>query len=197
VFFILLSFDVSFFYIYTFRNAGVEYFYFSLLFAIPFFFSYKEDLVLILIIAFVICANFIACLYFEFGFLPRSKFLQTEDFKTLTLLNTLFSIVLFLMDISFITQKDDLIYRLIRDQKMKDSTIEDLQKFNTRLLKQQMLINNLSEENIREIYSLAENNSPLFYEKFQVFFSTIHFRDFSYKSKSYLFRAVFLRIDED
>ncbi|KMQ66953.1 Two component regulator three Y domain-containing protein [Chryseobacterium angstadtii] len=168
--FILLIFIVSFFHIYTFKNAGVEYFYFSLLFVIPFFFSYKEEPLLILAIAFVISINFIACLYFDFDFLPKSRFFEAGDFKTVKLLNILFSVASFVMDISFITQKDDLIYGLIEDTRIKNSTIEDLQKTNTGLLKQQMLINHLTEENIREIYQLAESNSPFFYDKFQVFF---------------------------
>lgn len=168
--FVLLTFIVSFFHIYTFKNAGVEYFYFSLLFATPFFFNYREESVLILIIAFVISLNFIACLYVDFDFLPKSKFFEAGDFKTVKLLNILFSVGSFLMDISFITQKDDLIYGLIEDKRIKNSTIVDLQKTNTGLLKQQMLINHLTEENIREIYQLAESNSPLFYDKFQAFF---------------------------
>lgn len=168
--FTLLVFIVSFFHIYTFKNAGVEYFYFSLLFAIPFFFNYKEDFISVLILAFIISANCIACLYFDFDFLPKSTFFEAGDFKTIKLLNILFSIASFLMDISFITQKDDLIFGLMEDTRMKDSTIEDLQKTNTGLLKQQMLINHLTEENIREIYSLAQTNSPLFFDKFQIFF---------------------------
>lgn len=168
--FILLVFIVSFFHIYTFKNAGVEYFYFSLLFAIPFFFNYKEESMKVLWMALIISINFVACLYFDFDFMPKSRFFEEGDFKTVKLLNILFSIISFLMDISFITQKDDLIYGLIEDTKLKSSTIEDLQKTNTGLLKQQMLINHLTEENIREIYNLAENNSPMFFEKFQVFF---------------------------
>ncbi|SHL67236.1 hypothetical protein SAMN05444360_103236 [Chryseobacterium carnipullorum] len=168
--FVLLIFIVSFFHIYTYKNAGVEYFYFSLLFAIPFFFNYKEDFYSILFLALIISVNFITCLYFDFDFLPKSKFFRQEDFITVKLLNILFSIISFVMDISFVTQKDDLIYGLIEDTRMKDSTIEDLQKTNTELLKQQMLIHHLTEENIREIYHLAETNSPLFFDKFQVFF---------------------------
>ncbi|PQA94428.1 Two component regulator three Y domain-containing protein [Chryseobacterium shigense] len=168
--FVLLIFIVSFFHIYTYKNAGVEYFYFSLLFAIPFFFNYKEDFYLILFLALVISINFVACLYFDFDFIPKSKFFRQEDFTTVRLLNILFSIISFVIDISFVTQKDDLIYGLIEDTRVKDSTIEDLQKTNTELLKQQMLINDLTEENISEIYHLAETNSPLFFDKFQFFF---------------------------
>ncbi|WP_238590608.1 hypothetical protein [Chryseobacterium cucumeris] len=86
------------------------------------------------------------------------------------MLNILFSIAYFFMDIVFITQKDALIHGLISDKKEKDSTIKDLVKTNTELMKHQMLINHLSEENVQEILSLAENNSPMFFEKFQVFF---------------------------
>ncbi|PWN65432.1 helix-turn-helix transcriptional regulator [Chryseobacterium viscerum] len=168
--FVLLTFIVSFFNIYTYKNAGVEYFYFCLLFAIPFFLNYKKDSFSIFFITFMICINFIVCLYFDFDFLPKSRFIEKEDFKTIRLLNILFSIASFLMDIVFITQKDQLIHGLITDTQVKDSTIKDLVKTNTELMKHQMLINHLSEENVQEILSLAETNSPVFFEKFQVFF---------------------------
>lgn len=168
--FVLLTFIVSFFHIYTFKNAGVEYFYFSLLFALPFFLQYKDDYIAFLFIIFMISANFIACLYFDFDFLPRSVFFEEGDFKTVKLLNILFSVTTFMMDIVFVSQKDVLIYGLIEDKKMKDSTIEDLVKTNHELMKQQMIINHLTEENIQEIFKLAESNSPVFFEKFQVYF---------------------------
>lgn len=168
--FVSVTFIVSFFHIYTYKNAGVEYFYFCLLFAVPFFLNYKKDAFSIFFIAFIICINFIGCLYFDFDFLPKSQFLKKGDFPTIRLWNILFSIASFLMDIVFITQKDELIHGLITDRKVKDSTIKDLVKTNTELMKHQMLINHLSEENIQEILSLAENNSPMFFDKFQVFF---------------------------
>lgn len=167
---VLLTFIVSFFHIYTSKNAGVEYFYFSLLFAIPFFLNYKNDRAIIFFLAFIISINFIVCLCFDFDFLPKSKFFEKQDYRTVKMLNILFSIASFLMDIVFIAQKDELINGLIRNTKIKDSTIEDLVKTNTELMKQQMLIHHLTEENIQEIFSLAENNSAMFFEKFQVFF---------------------------
>ncbi|AZA78872.1 Two component regulator three Y domain-containing protein [Chryseobacterium sp. G0186] len=168
--FVSVTFIVSFFHIYTYKNAGVEYFYFCLLFAVPFFLNYKKDAFSIFFIAFMISINFIGCLYLDFDFLPKSQFLKKGDFPTIRLWNILFSIASFLMDIVFITQKDALIHGLITDRKVKDSTIKDLVKTNTELMKHQMLINHLSEENIQEILSLAENNSPMFFDKFQVFF---------------------------
>lgn len=168
--FILLTFIVNFFNIYSYKSAGVEYFYFCLLFAVPFFLNYKTDAFAIIFIALMISVNFILSLYLDFDFLPRSRFLKEEDFKTLKLFNILFSIVYFLMDIVFITHKDERIKKLIDDRDVKESTIKELEKTNTELMKQQMLINHLSEENMHEILSLAEKNSPLFFEKFQVFF---------------------------
>ncbi|WET48303.1 Two component regulator three Y domain-containing protein [Chryseobacterium indologenes] len=168
--FVLLTFIVSFFNVYTYKNAGVEYFYFCLLFAVPFFLNYKKDFFSILFIVFIISINFIACLYFNFDWLPKSQFLHKDDFKVIRVLNILFSIASFLMDIVFITQKDKLIHGLIHEKEMKDCTIKDLVKTNSELMKHQMLINNLSEENIQEILNLAENNSPVFFEKFQIFF---------------------------
>lgn len=168
--FILLTFIVNFFNIYSYKNAGVEYFYFCLLFAIPFFLNYKTDSISIIFIALMISINFILCLYLDFDFLPRSKFLKKEDFKTLKLFNILFSVSYFLMDVAFIAHKDERIKKLIDDRNVKEFTIKELEKTNTELMKQQMLINHLSEENMQEVLSLAEKNSPLFFEKFQVFF---------------------------
>ncbi|WP_378169452.1 helix-turn-helix transcriptional regulator [Chryseobacterium tructae] len=168
--FVLLTIIVSFFHIYTYKNAGVEYFYFCLLFAVPFFLNYKTDSFSIYFIAFIISINFIVCLYFDFDLLSKSKFLKKNDFRTLRLWNILFSIASFVMDIVFITQKDALIKGLIHEKEIKDSTIKDLVKTNAELMKHQMLINNLSEDNIQEILNLAENNSPVFFDKFQIFF---------------------------
>jgi hypothetical protein len=168
--FIALTFIISFFYIYTSRNAGVEYFYFSLLFALPFYFNYKEDYYLILFIVIIIALNFVGCLYFELNFLPRSKYIKEADFKIIQLLNIIFCFTKFLIDAFFIYQKDKLINGLMKETEIKDSTIEDLLKTNNELMKQQITNNNLTEDNIAEILELAEVDSPLFIEKFQIYF---------------------------
>ncbi|MBB4806680.1 hypothetical protein HNP38_001976 [Chryseobacterium defluvii] len=170
VIFIILTLIVSFFYVYTWKKAGVEYFYFSLLFALPFYFNYKQDYYSILFIVVIITLNFIGCLLFDLDFLPKSKFIQPGDFKIIQLLNILFTITTFLMDIYFISQKDRLIHGLMKETEIKDSTIEDLVKTNNELMKQQIILNNLTEENIAEILEMAENDSPLFLDKFQIYF---------------------------
>lgn len=168
--FIVLTFIVSLFSIYTYKSAGVEYFYFCLLFALPFFMQYRQDAFSMIITAFIIIISCIVFLHFDFDFLPRSRFLENKDFKIIRIWNILFIILSFLMGIAFVRQKDELINGLMNDRKVKDSTIRDLVKTNNELMKQKILINDLSEENIQEIFTLAENNSPLFFEKFQLLF---------------------------
>jgi len=168
--FIVLNFIASFFYVYTWKNGGVEYFYFYLLFSLPFFFNYKEDYYFILTIVIIIGFSFISCLFFEMDFLPRSKYLKDGDFKVMKLINITFSFIKFLIDLFFISQKDKLIYGLMKETEIKDSKIEDLEKTNDELVKQQIIINNLTEENISEILELAENDSPVFLDKFQIYF---------------------------
>lgn len=170
IIFITLTLVVSFFYIYTWKGAGVEYFYFSLLFALPFFFNYKEDYYSILLIVIIITLSLIGCVFLELDFLPRSKFIKQDDFKIIQLLNILFFITTFLIDVFFIYQKDKLIYGLMKETEIKASKIENLVKVNNELMKQQIIINNLTEENIAEIVELAENDSPFFLEKFQIYF---------------------------
>ncbi|MFY1047165.1 helix-turn-helix transcriptional regulator [Chryseobacterium sp. GP-SGM7] len=168
--YLLLISVVSFFHIYTNKNAGVDYFYFSLLFALPFFFNYRKDFTLILTMATIIIICLVACLYFDFNFLPKSRFLKEDDYKTVKLINILYSFITFIMDIFFISQKDGLIHSLVKDTEIKNNTIEDLVKSNSELMKQQIILNNLTDDNISEITSLAENDSPLFIETFQLCF---------------------------
>nr|WP_314493807.1 Two component regulator three Y domain-containing protein [uncultured Chryseobacterium sp.] len=165
--YILLILTVSFFHIYTHRNGGVDYFYFSLLFAIPFFFNDRKDYPSIFLIVFTITLSFTACIYFSFDFLPKSRFLDYEDYKVIKLLNILFTVITFLIDIILVSQKDGLIHRLVKDTVIKNSTIEDLLKANNDMVTQQIINNNLTEQNITDILELAETNSPLFLEKFQ------------------------------
>lgn len=168
--FIVLTFTVSFFYVYTWKNAGVEYFYFCLLFALPFMFNYREDYYFILMIVIIIGLNFIGCQFFTMDFLPRSKYIQQADFKIIQLINITFSFTTFLINLFFISQKDRLIHGLMKETEIKDSRIEDLVKANNELMRQQIIINNLTEENISEILELAESDSPVFLDKFQIYF---------------------------
>jgi hypothetical protein len=63
-------------------------------------------------------------------FLAKSRFIKHNDFKIIQLLNILFSVTTFLANVLFISQKDKLIYGLMKETESKDSTIEDLLKAN-------------------------------------------------------------------
>ncbi|EOR31095.1 hypothetical protein [Elizabethkingia meningoseptica] len=172
VFFIIiqLTFYVSFFHVYNYKNAGDEYFYFTLLLSIPFFFDYKTQIKTVYFLAFIIALNFVTVEYFDLDFIPRRKLLTHEDLKVLKLANIILSIVVFFINISFIAKKSRLIGILVRNVNSKNAYIGDLEKSNNELSRQVTLIQDLAQNKVEEIIELAEKKSPLFLEKFQLFF---------------------------
>ncbi|MDE5490864.1 Two component regulator three Y domain-containing protein [Elizabethkingia meningoseptica] len=172
VFFIIiqLTFYVSFFHVYNYKNAGDEYFYFTLLLSIPFFFDYKTQIKTVYFLAFIIALNFVIVEYFDLDFIPRRKLLTHEDLKVLKLANIILSIVVFFINISFIAKKSRLIGILVRNVNSKNAYIGDLEKSNNELSRQVTLIQDLAQNRVEEIIELAEKKSPLFLEKFQLFF---------------------------
>lgn len=172
VFFIIiqLTFYVSFFHVYNYKNAGDEYFYFTLLLSIPFFFDYKTQIKTVYFLAFIIALNFVTVEYFDLDFIPRRKLLTHEDLKVLKLANIILSIVVFFINISFIAKKSRLIGILVRNVNSKNAYIGDLEKSNNELSRQVTLIQDLAQNRVEEIIELAEKKSPLFLEKFQLFF---------------------------
>ncbi|WP_336664055.1 Two component regulator three Y domain-containing protein [Elizabethkingia meningoseptica] len=172
VFFIIiqLTFYVSFFHVYNYKNAGDEYFYFTLLLSIPFFFDYKTQIKKVYFLAFIIALNFVTVEYFDLDFIPRRKLLTHEDLKVLKLANIILSIVVFFINISFIAKKSRLIGILVRNVNSKNAYIGDLEKSNNELSRQVTLIQDLAQNRVEEIIELAEKKSPLFLEKFQLFF---------------------------
>ncbi|ODM55299.1 Two component regulator three Y domain-containing protein [Elizabethkingia meningoseptica] len=167
---IQLTFYVSFFHVYNYKNAGDEYFYFTLLLSIPFFFDYKTQIKTVYFLAFIIALNFVTVEYFDLDFIPRRKLLTHEDLKVLKLANIILSIVVFFINISFIAKKSRLIGILVRNVNSKNAYIGDLEKSNNELSRQVTLIQDLAQNRVEEIIELAEKKSPLFLEKFQLFF---------------------------
>ncbi|HAY3552784.1 Two component regulator three Y domain-containing protein [Elizabethkingia meningoseptica] len=167
---IQLTFYVSFFHVYNYKNAGDEYFYFTLLLSIPFFFDYKTQIKTVYFLAFIIALNFVTVEYFDLDFIPRRKLLTHEDLKVLKLANIILSIVVFFINISFIAKKSRLIGILVRNVNSKNAYIGDLEKSNNELSRQVTLIQDLAQNKVEEIIELAEKKSPLFLEKFQLFF---------------------------
>ncbi|WP_260258298.1 MULTISPECIES: hypothetical protein [Elizabethkingia] len=108
--------------------------------------------------------------YFDLDFIPRRKLLTHEDLKVLKLANIILSIVVFFINISFIAKKSRLIGILVRNVNSKNAYIGDLEKSNNELSRQVTLIQDLAQNRVEEIIELAEKKSPLFLEKFQLFF---------------------------
>lgn len=151
---------------------NVELFYFPILTSIPFFYSLDKKKQIFSIIIYILIL-FVSLKIFNPFFDDNSfnqLFLQHEEIIKLT--NLFFCIVASLVNIYFILeQKEDKIKIFYEKNKIKENLLHLENKFE-QMLQKQFLINNLSKENIEEIYKLAETNSPLYLEKFNVFFPT-------------------------
>lgn len=149
---------------------NVELFYFPILTSIPFFYSLDKkkqifSIIIYIIILFVSLKIFKPCLN-DKSF--NQLFLEYEEIIKLT--NLFLCIAASLVNIYFILeQKENKIKILYEKNKIKENLLHLENKFE-QMLQKQFLINNLSKENIEEIYKLAETNSPLYLEKFNVFF---------------------------
>ncbi|STD06017.1 Uncharacterised protein [Chryseobacterium carnipullorum] len=86
------------------------------------------------------------------------------------ILNVTFSLLVFVADYYFIERKRSIIFILHSQNEVNINTIKSLQTENERLLKNQFIANNLTEENINEIMKLAQKDDPFFLDKFQFFF---------------------------
>ncbi|MCT3772620.1 helix-turn-helix transcriptional regulator [Elizabethkingia anophelis] len=167
---IALTFHISFFHVYNYKDVGDEYFYFSLLFAIPFFFDYKTQRNIVYVLVLFILLNFVVVESFDLNFIPRNRFLKDTDYKVLKLVNVMMSVTTFFFHIGFIVDKDHKIDLLIKDINSKKIRIEDLAAANKELNKKTTIIQDLVQNKVKEISELAEQKSPLFLEKFQLFF---------------------------
>ncbi|WP_260264034.1 helix-turn-helix transcriptional regulator [Elizabethkingia ursingii] len=167
---VALTFHISFFHVYNYKEIGVEYFYFSLLFVVPFFFDYKTQKNIVYVLLLVILLNFVVVESFDLNFIPRNKVLTDNDYKVLRIVNIIFSVTIFFFHIGFIAEKDRKIRLLIRSINSKNLRITDLNAANKELSKKVVLIDDLVQNKVREIINLAEQRSPLFLEKFQLFF---------------------------
>ena len=167
---IVLTLHISFFHVYNYGDVGDEYFYFSLLFVIPFFFDYKTQKNIVYVLVLVILLNFIVVESFDLNFIPRNKFLAGNNYKVLKVVNIIFSVTTFFFHISFIADKDYKIKLLVKNVNSKRLQIADLAATNKELSKKIVIIQDLVQNKVKEIIDLAEQKSPLFLEKFQLFF---------------------------
>ncbi|MBB6369044.1 helix-turn-helix transcriptional regulator [Chryseobacterium shigense] len=153
------------------QESGVFLFYFSLISALPFFFEIKTEKKIIYSIAcFVLVLLYITVIY-DFQLVDKNSLIVAEKYeKKLMLLNVTFSILVFVVDYYFIERKRLIVSMLRSENEYNINTIKTLQTENERLLKNQFIVNNLTEDNIDEIMKLAQKDDPFFLDKFQFFF---------------------------
>lgn len=153
------------------QESGVFLFYFSLISALPFFFEIKTDKKIIYSIAcFVLISLYITVIY-DFELVDKDSLIIINKYeKKLMILNVTFSVLVFVVDYYFIERKRLIVSLLRSENEDNINTIKMLQTENDRLLKNQFIVNNLTEENIDEIMKLAQKDDPFFLDKFQFFF---------------------------
>ncbi len=93
---IALTFHISFFHVYNYKDVGDEYFYFFLTF-LPFlfFFDYKTQRNIVYVLVLFILLNFVVVESFDLNFIPRNRFLKDTDYKVLKLVNVMMSVTTF------------------------------------------------------------------------------------------------------
>lgn len=168
--FLVLVLVIFYFHVFTFKNAGLEYLFFSVLFATSFFFDVKKDTKLIFLIVTLIAILMFISSVFDLKIMPKSKILKEKDFEILKIINLCFSLFTFTIDLYFISSKEKEINNLKRENIKNIDLIENLLQENKELYNKQVTLLNLTEENLIEIYHLAEENSPFFLEKFDFYF---------------------------
>ncbi|MDN5481837.1 MAG: hypothetical protein L0G30_09700, partial [Chryseobacterium sp.] len=153
------------------QESGVFLFYFPLLSALAFFFEIKKDRNVVYFIACFILASLYITIVYDFRLIePNSMIICNGYEKKLMILNVTFSLLVFVADYYFIERKRSIVFMLCTENEVNINTIKSLQTENERLLKNQFIANNLTEENINEIMKLAQKDDPFFLDKFQFFF---------------------------
>lgn len=169
--FIFLCLVITYYSSYCGQESGVFLFYFPLLSALAFFFEIKKDRNVVYFIACFILASLYITIVYDFRLVePNSMIICNGYEKKLMILNVTFSLLVFVADYYFIERKRSIVFMLCTENEVNINTIKSLQTENERLLKNQFIANNLTEENINEIMKLAQKDDPFFLDKFQFFF---------------------------
>ena len=168
--FIFLCLIITYYSSYCGQESGVFLFYFPLLLALIFFFEQKKDKVIIFFIAFFILSCLYVSIAYNFQLVNKAPLISNVFKKKLMYLNTTFSVMVFVVDYYFIERKRLLAFKLHFENQHNRNTIKSLQSENKKLLKNQFILYKLTEDNVKEIMKLAQNNNPFFLDKFQMFF---------------------------
>lgn len=175
--FIFLCLVITYYSSFCGQESGSFLFYFPLMSSLAFFFEVKNDKKIIYFITFFILLCLYMTIAYDFQLVEKSTLVVVYGYeKKLMILNVTFSILIFAVDYYFIERKRSIIFMLSSENEFNIGTIKSLQTENERLLKNQFITNNLTEENINEIMKLAQKDDPFFLDRFQFFFPDFFFR---------------------
>lgn len=168
--FLFLNLIITYYSSYCGIQSGVFLFYFPLLLAIPFFFDIKKSKWATIFIMTIILASLYISAIEDFNLVPTSSLIIKNNYlKKLLILNITFSLLSFMITNYFVGEKKCEYYHYIIANKTKTYQINELQT-KIEQLKSQLSNTSLSDSNINEILDLAQSNSSLFVEKFDIYF---------------------------
>lgn len=169
--FIFLCLLITYYSSYCGQESGVFLFYFPLISALAFFFEIRKDKKIVCFIACFVLVSLYVTIAYDFRLVNRNSMIAINGYqKKLMILNVTFSMLVFVVDYYFIELKKSIIFTMRSENEDNINTIKSLQTENERLLKNQFITNNLTEDNINEIMKLAQKDDPFFLDKFQFFF---------------------------
>lgn len=168
--YIVLLTSLTFLSIHTNYSIKVEFYFFPVLSSIPFLFDLKKDWYYVSSI-FVITILFILFpLLFPVDFIDRNIDLDATGIKITGAVNVVISILTLFVTIYFVHEKEQYIHLVTSKKEEIEEHFNALEEKYFDLMKKQFQVNNLSEDDILEIYRLAETSAPLFLDKFCCFF---------------------------
>lgn len=168
--FIFICLIITYYSSYGGEKSGVFLYYFPLVLGLAFFFDFQKDKKTILFLALFIISCFYLSLLYDFHLFHPSYLVDEPYQKKLMFMNVTLSFVAFVLDYYFIEEKKASVFLLQSKNENNIATIDHLKTENEKLLRKQILDNNLTKENVDEIMELVQKDDPFFLDKFQMMF---------------------------
>lgn len=168
--YLVLLASLTFLSIQTNYSIKVEFYFFPVLSSIPFLFDLKKDWYYVSSV-FIIAILFILFpLLFTVDFIDKNIDLDATGIKITGAVNVVISILALFVTIYFVHEKESYVRLVTSKNEEIEEHYSELEERYFNLMKSQFQVNNLTEEDILEIYKLAETSAPLFLDKFCYFF---------------------------
>lgn len=168
--YIVLLTSLTFLSIHTNYSMKIEFYFFPVLSSIPFLFDLKKDWLYVSSIFIIAMLFIIFPLLVPIELIDKIKDLNDTSVKIIGAVNILLSILTLFVTIYFVHEKEQYILFVTSKKEEIEENFNELEEKYFNLMKIQFQVNNLTEEEILEIYKLAETSAPLFLDKFCIFF---------------------------